>query len=191
MKYIITIHGYSSDSAFYHLTKEAKEFWDAIIDTDEESLLTDYLWGDIDEDKIPSYAMFLNGDGEFDADSFIGENSTIDLNSAYIIISDENGVQITDLPFVNPDIEDYNFPISWIPQEEAPDGNILHVDNMMKGMVFAGEFEDNEFDVSKLRFKMQENFVGESMISNVFYGKDEIYNTGSDERGKGRAYNIL
>lgn len=191
MKYTITIHGYGSDSAFYSVTKQAKKFWNKIINSEKESLLTDYLWGDADESEIPADSAFLNGETEFDAESFIGENYSVELNNCYVVISDKNHVEMLTIPFINLEDEDYNFIIDWLPQEVRPKSDILHVNNMTKGVILTGEFEDEHVDISKLRFKMQENIAGDSMIVSAYYRDKEIENYGSDERGKGRIYNII
>lgn len=147
--------------------------------------VSDYTWGDGDEEIPEEYQPFSGGWHDCDD---MGHAWGVDLNSGTLQILDENDEIVYECSTDSLCGDDNEPELSyrdevWI--DMKPTGTVVFVGvSSEKGTFFEGSLElDSPFDVSKLSLGVSE-FDGNEIIVGVQYKEEEIDNYGGDTSGK-------
>lgn len=195
MKYTITLHGIGSETHFINLSnREADWFLEAEA---QDFPVADYFDNpDQFKDLIPDDVNFLMGeDGEYydwkhDYISFYSFYSPC-LDDCQLSVEDENGTIIISNDITaymgNSDLFEWDDDVSLVGKEEE---RCLRISENFKGDIFCGTFEDESFDVNKLKIHICEGPDGDDFVTKLFYAGQEIFNTHSKTTFKGISYSI-
>jgi len=187
-KYTLQLIGYCQNIKAYELNEESANYWREKINDGDESELSEYMWGDLDDDNpIPEEAKFLNGEDEYGASCLRNEFTVLNLSDCLFNIATEDSDE-------NIDLDDDNCPIvyEWVEADTLPSPALI-VSEHMKGIVMRGEFsleDGKELDKSKINIVISEQEFGDQILE-IKYDDEEIDMDYWDLTGKGRYYYIV
>jgi len=187
-EYTLQLTGYCYNIKAYEVNEEAANYWREKINDGDESELSEYMWGDLDdENPIPEEAKFLNGEDECDASCLQNEFTVLNLSDCLLTITTEDSEE-------NIDLDDDDCPIlyEWLEADTLPSPALI-VSDHMKGIVMKGEFsleDGEELDKSKITIVISEQEFGDQILE-IRYGDKEIDILDWDLTGKGRYYYIV
>ncbi len=180
MKYTIEIWSRGYDVGIGTITKEQYDYW---VERDESDL-SDALHSNFDyeSEETPTEAIL---DKEY-----YNEYSDVlyawgaDMDHHEMVIKDENDNEIykgTAYDLIYEHDEDYDFMYD---SEEyfsntQKDGYYVQWCQGGKGIYFEGEFEADEFDPKKLKFKNSETDYGD-VLSDIYYDGERLDNNAGD-----------
>lgn len=195
MKYTITLNGLGSETHFINLSREQSDWF--LAAEAQDFPVVDYFDDPSEfEDMIPQDINFLlKEDGEYydwkDEDISYCSFYSPCLDDCELLIQDENSsILLRDqiAAYIgNSDMFEWDEDVSLVGKEDV---GCLRISQNFKGDVFRGVFEDESFDVSKLKIHICEGPDGDEFITKLFYNNEEIIDTYSKTTFKGISYSV-
>lgn len=189
--YNLYISGKSINNRFYSLTDEAAEFWQEQLEVEDSTLIHDYFMDKESVEIDEEYDIF-EGDDPYDCDTLIEETESFDGILCDLVVEDEES-EIFRLALYNEERDEYIPHVDWKDYDFPDfDGPVLLAQEYMKGSVFGGEFECEEFDSTKIKVVLSDDRTGtQTTIVKVLYDGKEIENIYIDQIGRGGNYLII
>lgn len=165
MKYTIRIFGYGSEVAFGHVDQETKERLIEAVDGGQE------LYEAVQDPDV------LGTDWYEVSDVYRNFNANDEFN---IEITDETGETIFEArAFDLQDNEEETIEYEYFNADDLDEELLLMSVTGEKGTFFTSEFEDESFDLSKLKITMMgeigtNDFYIDDMVSKVSYNGEEL-----------------
>ena len=174
-KYTVSIQGYGHEITIGSVTDEQKE-----ILSNEEKELIDIVNEDLDE-----YGGYHEIDNQYHRWGAVDRYT--------ITIEDEDGnvvFEVDENTLYDHDTDDFELVESIdIYDKINQDLDLLVCVAQEKGSFFMGDFETEEFDLTKLKITIDTDIVAcdytfSDTVSGVFYEEEEVDNYGGDTSGK-------
>lgn len=189
-KYNMYIVGSSIATCFYSLTEDAAEFWQNQIEDGRCDLLNEYLHDREGMDIFEECHFLEEGEDQYSAQSLLVESESFDSSECELII-EQDEKQIYNSPLYDTDEDEYVVSVDWVDDHVYTENPILGVSARMKGTIFGGTVECEEFDLKKIKITLSEDYYGEYALDKVYYDGQEIQNSLSAQRGCGDFYHII
>jgi len=174
-KYTVSIQGYGHEITIGSVTEEQK-----VILNNEEKDLVDIVNEDLDE-----YGAYYEIDNQYHRWGATDHYT--------ITIEDEDGnvvFEVNENGLYDHDTDDFELVETIdIYEKINQDLDLLLTLAQEKGSFFMGDFETEEFDLTKLKITIDEDIIAgkysfSDTVSGVFYDGEEVDNYGGDTSGK-------
>lgn len=189
-KYNIYITGRSIASCFYSITEEAAEFWQKQIENGQSDLLNEYLEDREGMDIFEECQFLAEGEDQYCAESLLKESESFDSAECELII-EQDEKQIYHSALYDSDEDEYVVPVDWVENHPFTENPVLGVSARMKGTIFGGTVECEEFDLKKIKITLSEDYYGEYALDKVYYDGQEVSNSLSAQMGCGDFCHII
>ena len=190
--YNIYIGGYGGEVCWHSLSKEAYEYYQ-----ENDDMLTEHILEE--NNDVPDFANLTdNGNKTWDELDNIDREYYCDYHSSHITIeeTDKFGKQIgyvVEWKDLEPFVEENDIETEFLEMEEITQPYVLQIFSAEKGSFWDCQVIcDKPFDISKLKFTIQEaKNESDGMINAIYYDGVELENNGGDTRGKGIDINLI
>lgn len=189
-KYNIYIVGRSLESRFYSISEDAAEFWQEQIDDEDSDLLYTYLEDREDIDIDEDYHFLGKNEDQYCAESLLRESQSFDSSECEVVI-EQDDQEIHRFTLYDNSVDEYAIPVDWEENHPCVENPVLCINEYMKGTIFGGIVECENFDLQKLKVILSEDYFGEFALDKVYYDGQEIENAFLDQRGCGGSFNII
>lgn len=189
-KYNVYIVGSSVESRFYSISEDAAEFWQEQIDDEDSDLLDTYLYDREDIDLCEEYHFLHETEDQYCAESLLCESQSFDGSECEVVI-EQDDQEIHRFALYNSSTDEYEISVDWEENHPRVENPVLSVNEHMKGTIFGGIVECENFDLQKLKVTLSEDYLGEFALGKVYYDGQEIENAFLDQRGCGGSFSII